>query len=306
MNELIEKLRTDVARLTTREDKNETAVQGLNLYRKSHPTQPASGMYDPCICLAVQGVKRAVLERKEYVYDVQHYLITPINLPTVVQVVEASPKKPYLGLVLDLDLRILAELMLESSLPQPHTQQPGHAMATGRVTPELVNAFQRLVDLADKPKDIPILAPIVKREIFYRMLTSDQGVRLRHMASAGSQGNRIANAIDWLKAHFAEPLRIDDLASQVNMSASTFHHHFKTLTAMSPLQYQKWLRLNEARRLMLTEDQDATTASFQVGYESPSQFSREYSRLFGAPPLRDIAGLRSMTMSERAESAMAG
>lgn len=292
MRDLIETLRTDVARLATRDDKNVTAVPGLTLYRKGQPTQPASGMYDPCICLAVQGSKRAVLEGKEYVYDVQHYLIIPINLPTVVQVVEASAKKPYLGLVLDLDLRTLAELMLESSLPQPHTQQPGHAMATGRVTTELLNAFQRLVDLVDKPKDIPILAPIVKREIFYRMLTGDQGIRLRHMASTGSQGNRIANAIDWLKAHFAEPLRIDNLASQVNMSPSTFHHHFKALTAMSPLQYQKWLRLNEARRLMLAEKQDATTAAFQVGYKSPSQFSREYSRMFGSPPLRDITNLR--------------
>jgi AraC-like DNA-binding protein len=298
MNDLIEKLRVDVARLATREDKNETAVPGLTLYRRSQPTQPASGMYNPCICLAVQGAKRAVLEGKEYVYDVQHYLITPINLPTLVQIVEASAKKPYLGLVLDLDLRTLAELMLEVSLPQPHAQQPGHAMATGRVTPELLSAFQRLVDLVDKPRDIPILAPIVKREIFYRMLTGDQGTRLRHMASAGSQGNRIANAIDWLKAHFAEPLRIDDLASQVNMSPSTFHHHFKTLTAMSPLQYQKWLRLNEARRLMLAEKQDATSAAFHVGYESPSQFSREYSRMFGAPPLRDITSLRQMAAVE--------
>jgi AraC-like DNA-binding protein len=306
MNELVEKLRIDVARLATKEDKSVTAVPGLTLYRKGQPTQPASGMYNPCICLAVQGVKRAVLEGKEYVYDARHYLITPINLPTVVQVVEASREKPYLGLVLDLDLRTIAELMLESSLPLPQTPQPGHAMATGRVTTELLNAFQRLVDLVDKPRDIPILAPIVKREIFYRMLTGDQGIRLRYMASAGSQGNRIANAIDWLKAHFAEPLRIDDLASQVNMSTSTFHHHFKTLTAMSPLQYQKWLRLNEARRLMLAEDQDATTAAFQVGYESPSQFSREYSRLFGAPPLRDVASLRSMTMSAREETAMAG
>jgi AraC-like DNA-binding protein len=298
MNEMIKELRATVARVAAREDKNETAVPGLTLYRRSQPTQPASGMFNPCICLAVQGVKRAVLEGKEYVYDAQHYLITPINLPTLVQVVEASPEKPYLGLVLDLDLRSLAELMLESSLPLPLTPQPGHAMATGRVTTDLLNAFHRLADLVDKPRDIPILAPIVKREIFYRMLTGDQGMRLRHMASAGSQGNRIAHAIDWLKAHFTEPLRIEDLASQVNMSPSTFHHHFKTLTAMSPLQYQKWLRLNEARRLMLAEDQDATTAAFQVGYESPSQFSREYSRMFGAPPLRDVTTLRQMATVE--------
>jgi len=149
-----------------------------------------------------------------------------------------------------------------------------------------------LIDLLDEPEDIPILAPIILREIFYRLLMGDQGPRLRQMASAGSQSQQIARAIDWLKGNFTRPLHIDDLARQVNMSISTFHHHFRELTAMSPLQYQKWLRLNEARRLMLTENEDAATAAFQVGYESPSQFSREYSRLFGAPPLRDITSLR--------------
>jgi len=300
MNDQLSSLRTSIARLTGKEDGTETAVPGLTLYRKSEPTQPYSGMYPPCICLAVQGAKRAVLERNEYVYDARHYLITPINLPTVVQILEASQEKPYLGLVLDLDMRTLAELMLDSALPQPQTQQPGHAMATGSVTPELLNAFKRLVDLIDRPEDIPILAPIIKREIFYRMLTGDQGARLRQMASAGSQGNRIAQAIDWLKENFTQPLRIDALASRVNMSTSTFHHHFRVLTAKSPLQYQKWLRLNEARRLMLTENQDATTAAFQVGYESPSQFNREYSRLFGAPPLKDITNLRQLAAAETA------
>jgi len=300
MNDQLSSLRTSIARLTGKEDGTETAVLGLTLYRKSEPTQPYSGMYPPCICLAVQGAKRAVLERNEYVYDARHYLITPINLPTVVQILEASQEKPYLGLVLDLDMRTLAELMLDSALPQPQTQQPGHAMATGSVTPELLNAFKRLVDLIDRPEDIPILAPIIKREIFYRMLTGDQGARLRQMASAGSQGNRIAQAIDWLKENFTQPLRIDALASRVNMSTSTFHHHFRVLTAKSPLQYQKWLRLNEARRLMLTENQDATTAAFQVGYESPSQFNREYSRLFGAPPLKDITNLRQLAAAETA------
>jgi AraC-like DNA-binding protein len=294
----LEDLRKSLARLATRDDRTETNVPGLTIYRKSKTTQPYSGMYHPCICLAVQGAKRAVLERNEYVYDARHYLITPINLPTVVQILEASREKPYLGLVLDLDMRTLAELMLDSSLPQPQTQQPGHAMATGRVTPELLNAFKRLVDLIDEPKDIPILAPIIKREIFYRMLTGDQGTRLRQMASAGSQGNRIAQAIDWLKENFTQPLSIDALASQVNMSTSTFHHHFRALTSKSPLQYQKWLRLNEARRLMLTENQDAAAAAFQVGYESPSQFSREYSRLFGNSPLRDITNLRQTAAIE--------
>jgi len=300
MSSALKALRKSIARLADKNDRTETVLPGLSFYWRDEPTEPVSAMYDPCICLAVQGAKRAVLESDEYVYDAQHYLITPINLPTVVQILEASPEKPYLGLVLDLDMRTLAELMLDSALPQPQTRQPGHAMATGRVTPELLNAFKRLVDLIEEPKDIPILAPIIKREIFYRMLTGDQGARLRLMASAGTQGNRIAQAIDWLKENFMQPLRVDALASQVNMSTSTFHHHFRALTAKSPLQYQKWLRLNEARRLMLTEQQDATTAAFQVGYESPSQFSREYSRLFGAPPLRDISNLRDATAIEMA------
>jgi AraC-like DNA-binding protein len=156
-----------------------------------------------------------------------------------------------------------------------------------------------LIDLLDEPKDIPILAPLIQREISYRLLMGDQGTRLRQMASVGSQSHQIARAIDWLKGNFSRQLRIDDLATQVNMSTSTFHHHFRALTSMSPLQYQKWLRLNEARRLMLTELLDATTAAFQVGYESPSQFNREYSRLFGAPPLRDITSLRQPAHSER-------
>jgi len=292
--------RKSIARLTGKEDGTETIVPGLTLYRKSEPTQPYSGMYPPCICLAVQGAKRAVLGGDEYIYDAENYLITPINLPTIVQILEASPEKPYLGLVLDLDLRTLAELMVDSALPAPQTQQQGHAMATGRLTPELLDAFKRLVDLIDSPGDIPILAPIIKREIFYRLLVGEQKMRLRQMATAGSQGNRIAQAIDWLKENFTQPLRVDDLAAKVNMSTSTFHHHFRALTAMSPLQYQKWLRLNEARRLMLSENEDAAAAAFQVGYESPSQFSREYSRLFGNSPLRDITNLRQTTVMESA------
>ena len=171
-------------------------------------------------------------------------------------------------------------------------------MATGDVTLPLLTAFQRLIDLLDEPRDIPILAPNIQREIFYRLLVGDQGARLRQMASAGSQSNQIGRAIYWLKSNFTQTLRIDDLATQVNMSTSTFHHHFRAVTAMSPLQYQKWLRLNEARRLMLTENQDAAAAAFQVGYESPSQFNREYSRLFGKSPLRDITNLRQMANVE--------
>jgi AraC-like DNA-binding protein len=167
-------------------------------------------------------------------------------------------------------------------------------MATGEVTLPLLTAFQQLIDLLAEQQDIAILAPIIQREIIYRLLVGDQGERLRQIASAGSQSHQIARAIDWLKGNFTRPLRIEDLAAHVRMSTSTFHHHFRSMTALSPLQFQKQLRLREARRLMLAEQLDAATAAFQVGYESPSQFSREYNRLFGAPPLRDIANLRQL------------
>jgi AraC-like DNA-binding protein len=235
-----------------------------------------------------------------YVYDAHHFLITSVDLPTVWQIIEASREKPCLGLVLKLDRREISQLMVDSHLPQPRAQQSSRGMATGEVTLPLLNAFQRLIDLLAEPKDIPILAPIIQREIIYRLLVGDQGARLRQIASAGSQSQQIARAIDWLKGNFTRPLRIDDLATQVHMSPSTFHHHFRTVTAMSPLQFQKWLRLNEARRLMLTEDADAATAAFNVGYESPSHFSREYTRLFGAPPLRDIKNLRQPAPVARA------
>jgi transcriptional regulator GlxA family with amidase domain len=167
-------------------------------------------------------------------------------------------------------------------------------MATGEATLPLLTAFQRLVDLLAEKQDIPILAPVIQREIIYRLLVGDQGERLRQIATAGSQSQQIAKAIGWLKSNYSQAISMDELAAQANMSTSTFHHHFRSLTALSPLQYQKQLRLQEARRLMLAERMDAANAAFQVGYESPSQFNREYNRLFGAPPLRDITKLRQM------------
>jgi AraC-like DNA-binding protein len=296
----LEALAKSIAKWTDTGDQLETAIPGLALWRRSAPTQPASGMYEPSICLTAQGAKRVVLGDDVYVYDAHHFLITSVDLPTVWQIIEASREKPCLGLVLKLDRREISQLMVDSHLPQPPAQQSSRGMATGEVTLPLLNAFQRLIDLLAEPKDIPILAPIIQREIIYRLLVGDQGARLRQIASAGSQSQQIARAIDWLKGNFTRPLRIDDLATQVHMSPSTFHHHFRTVTAMSPLQFQKWLRLNEARRLMLTEDADAATAAFNVGYESPSHFSREYTRLFGAPPLRDIKNLRQPAPVARA------
>jgi AraC-like DNA-binding protein len=298
MENALEALGKSIARWTDKSDRVETVITGLTLYRRNEPSEPISIMYEPRICVVAQGAKRVLLGDETYVYDAHHFLITSVNLPTFAQIIKASPEKPCLGLILKLDQRVMSQLMVDSNLPPPRPQQSSRGMATGEVTLPMLSTFQRLIDLLAEPKDIPILAPIIQREIFYRMLIGDQGVRLRQMASVGSQSQQIARAIDWLKGNFTQPLRINELASQVNMSTSTFHHHFREVTAMSPLQYQKWLRLSEARRLMLAEKQDATTAAFQVGYESPSQFSREYGRLFGAPPLRDITSLRQMATAD--------
>ena len=292
-------LGTSIARWTEKGELHTTAVPGLSLFRREEPTEPITGMYEPSICMIAQGAKRVMLGDDTYVYDAHHYLITSVHLPTVVQIIEASRERPYLGLRLKFDQKEISQLMVDSNLPPPRVQQSSRGMATGEVTLPLLTAIQRLIDLLAEQQDIPILAPIIQREIIYRLLVGDQGERLRQIASAGSQSNQIARAIDWLKGNFSQPLRIDDLAAEVRMSTSTFHHHFRSMTALSPLQYQKQLRLQEARRLMLAERMDAATAAFQVGYESPSQFSREYNRLFGAPPLRDITNLRQTTAGER-------
>ncbi len=292
-------LRKSIARFANISDCKEcvtTAIPGLSLWLYDEVSDPESGLYEPSVCITVQGAIRLLQGDDSYVYDARHFLITSVDLPTVGQVIEASREKPCLGLLLKLDLKEVSQFMADSKLPPPRPLQSSRGMATGKITLPLLTAFQRLIDLLDEPKDIPILAPIIQREILYRLLVGEQGARLRQIAASGSQSNQIARAIDWLKGNFMRPLRIDDFAARVNMSTSTFRHHFRQVTAMSPLQYQKWLRLSEARRLMLTEQLDATTAAFQVGYESPSQFSREYSRLFGAPPLRDITNLRQMTL----------
>ncbi len=284
-----------IARLTAEQDRLVTAIPALTLRRYESPTEPTSYVHEPSVCLSAQGSKRVLLGEDVYVYDAHHFLITSVDLPVVAQVIEATRETPWLGLMLKLDQREIALLMVDSNLPSPRTQQASRGMAISEVTVPLLNSFQRLIELLDEPEDIPVLAPLIQREILYRLLVGDQGPRLRQIGATGSQSQQIARAIDWLKGNFKQPLRVDDLAAHARMSTSNFHHHFRALTAMSPLQFQKWLRLHEARLLMLTERVDASTAAFQVGYESPSQFSREYSRLFGAPPLRDIKGLHQIT-----------
>lgn len=270
-------------------------LPGFRVYRSDQLEGTVCGVYEPCVALILQGRKRVVLGNDMFVYGPRHYLITSLDLPTLATILEASPQRPYLALVLRLDLREIAGLLLSGAV-QPRVPPPREApaMATGAVTLPLLDAFRRLIELLDQRDDAPLLAPLVYREIFYRLLVGEGGARLREIASVDSQGHQIARAIDRLKKHYSEPLRVEALARDVRMSVSTFHHHFKALTAMSPLQFQKRLRLTEARRLMLAENLDASTAAYRVGYESPSQFSREYSRQFGAPPTRDIAGLRAM------------
>ena len=219
-----------------------TAIPGLSLFRRTEPTEPVSGMYEPSICMVAQGAKRVLLGEDTYVYDAHHYLITSVHLPTVVQIIEASREKPYLGLRLKLDQREISRLMVDSNLPAPRAQQVSRGMAIGAVTLPLLSAFQRLIDLLAEEQDIPMLAPVIQREITYRLLVGDQGGRLRQIASGASQSHQIARAIEWLKGNFTQQLRIDDLAAQARMSTSTFHSHFRSMTALSPLQFQKQLR----------------------------------------------------------------
>lgn len=267
-------------------------ITGLGFYRREQPAAPVVCMVEPSIVLVVQGEKQLWVGGEGYTYDTSRFLLTSLDIPANSEVLVASPEQPCLGLMFKLDLRMLAELIAQGDLPPTRERAMMKGVGIGTVTDGMLTAFARLVALLDEPEAIPVLAPLIQREIHYRLLKSDQAGRLRQICSVDGQGYRIAKAIDWLKLNFDTALRVEELAARVQMSAATFHHHFRQLTSMSPLQYQKWLRLNEARRLMLNEHQDVSSAAFKVGYESPSQFSREYSRLFGVPPKRDMAALR--------------
>jgi len=292
----LERKRQDLAalidRLAVDDGDHETAIAGLNLYRSSQPINSKCGVYTSTLTLVAQGGKRVLLAGERYDYDQANYLVTTIDLPVIYSVTEASPERPCLCVVWQLDPSRIAEL-LTADLP-PIKVSAGRGMSISPLSHDMLDAVLRLVRLLEAPADIPMLAPLIERELLYRLIISDQGARLRQIAMTGSQTQQIARAIDWLKQHFNAPLRIQELARTVNMSVSSLHHHFKAITAMSPLQYQKLLRLQEARRLLLTEQCDAASAAHRVGYESPSQFSREYSRFYGAPPLRDVAQIREL------------
>jgi AraC-like DNA-binding protein len=249
-------------------------------------------MIEPSLILVGRGEKRLWVGGDGYSYDPSRFLVTSLDLPANSEVMLASPEQPCVGLVLKLDIGMLAEILSKGGLPAKRQPSMNTGAGIGNLSCALEGALERLLALLDEPEAIPVLAPLVLREIHYRLLHTDQGARLRQITAVDGQGYRIAKAIDWLKVNYTAALRIDELAARVQMSAPTFHHHFRQLTGMSPLQYQKWLRLNEARRLMLMERLDVSRAAFAVGYESPSQFSREYARLYGTAPSRDMALLR--------------
>lgn len=266
-------------------------IPNLTFHRFDRPTKPTGYLLEPSICLILQGSKHVILGERHHTYGADRFFVVSIDLPVIAQILEASPTVPYLGMVLKLDRMEIARLVMESPLPPMKTAPVGQAIEISEVTRPLLGAITRLIELLDEPELIPVLSPLIQREILCRLLLTPCGPKIRQIAVGGSPTHQISQVIDWIKRNLREKLRVEDLAARAGMSVSTLHHHFRALTSLSPLQFQKRLRLNEARWLMLENRMDAATAAFEVGYESPSQFSREYSRLFGAPPLRDIKNL---------------
>ena len=276
-----------------REDGTVEPLEGLRLHHASSLTELGHSVSYPALCVIAQGSKEILLGDHRYRYDPAHYLITSAALPVAVRITEASKERPYLGLVLRLDPTLVGSVMVEAGHPAPRDHTAVKAIDVSQLDAGLLDATVRLIRLLDSPiAEARFLAPLVKREIVYRLLMGEQGGRLSHVAALGGSTHRIVEAIERLRKEFDQPLRIEDIARELGMSVSGFHHHFKGVTAMTPLQFQKQLRLQEARRLILGEDHDAASAGYRVGYGDASHFTREYKRLFGAPPMRDVERLR--------------
>jgi AraC-like DNA-binding protein len=274
------------------EGPNATAIPGLTLYRRTARTPCYPGSYEPSLGVFVQGRKRVTLGGTTYLCDESTFLLSAVDVPVVSQIVAASEEVPLLSLLLKLDMAMVREILSQAEFHVPDGSTQGRGIAIGKTTVELLKPCFRLVDLLDSPDDIFFLSNLVQREIVYRILQGPQGERLRAIATLGDQSHRTAKAIAWLRTNYAKPLHVEELAEVARMGMSTLHHHFRALTAMSPLQYQKQLRLVAARERMLINGIDAASAAFEVGYESASQFNREYKRFFGAPPIRDIKARR--------------
>lgn len=284
-----------IARHAATDGLHETEWPKLALYRISQVQTPIYPVYEPTLCLVAQGAKEAVIGNRALVYDRARYLVTSVHVPVESRVIEASPEHPFLALLLRLDANLLRELACaaETGRHPPPATQPASALAVGQASAELVDAGTRLVRLLDTPTDLAMLAPLVEREILYRLLCGELGPQLVQFATTDHRLAQVTRAVAVLCEHFREPIQVAELAARVGLSPSALHRHFKAVTGESPLQYQKALRLREARRLMLADTLDAASAAYAVGYESPSQFSREYRRQFGAPPARDLALLRA-------------
>ncbi|BCM18012.1 AraC family transcriptional regulator [Mesorhizobium sp. J8] len=293
---------TELAGLIARHTRNpgisSTAIPRLTLIRADQPSAPVPAVYEASLCIIAQGSKRVSLADQNVVYDASSYLLVSVDLPLVGHVLEASPAAPYLCCKIDFDLAALADLLVTERRAFGEKDLP--VLAVYPSDPDLIDAASRLVKLLDRPETIDALAPLIEREILYRLLTGPHGATLRQMGTVDSHLNQVSRAIATIRNGFQAQLRIDEIAAASGMSASSLHAHFKAITRMTPLEYQKQLRLQEARRLMLADGANAGTAGFAVGYDSPSQFSREYRRLFGAPPRQDIERLQAIPGSAAA------
>jgi AraC-like DNA-binding protein len=274
---------------------HETAIPELTLWRFSNPTEPTPVLQQPAVYIVAQGRKQVTVGGETYVYDPSQYLAVSLELPAVGNVVEARPDAPYLCLTLRVDARELAALLVETERPIPRDDHDGRALFVSAVGAPLLDGLLRLVRLLDAPQDIPVLAPLIRRELHYRLLQGEQQGRLAEMAIGDGRLRRVAGAIAWIRTHYAEPLKVEALARRVNMSPSALHAHFSAVAGVSPIQYQKQLRLQEARSRLLSGGTTAEAVAYEVGYASASQFSREYARLFGQPPRRDADRMRELT-----------
>jgi AraC-like DNA-binding protein len=290
---LIDDLRARIDRhaLVPRQD---TPIANLTLFRQAHPRPGVATMYRPSICVVAGGHKEVVLGEEIYALDEGRFLIVTVEVPVTGCVVAATPRAPYLGLTVDLDPSRIAELLLELPPQPPAPADPGRtaALAVGTLDEPVLDPLRRLVALLDEPRAAPVLAPLIERELHYRLLTGEHGALLRQLAAADGRLAQIARATAWIREHHAEPMRVEDLARASAMSVTSFHRHFKAVTMLTPVEYRTRIRLQEARRLMLVEDLDAASIALAVGYESPSQFSREYRRAFGVSPAADAARIR--------------
>ena len=280
-----------VQKLFTTPGMLQTGIKGFSVSLRTAPTFNQHCFYKPMAIVVLQGKKRAILGSESYIYNENQLIVTSIDIPTVGSIIEASPEKPFMTLLLDLDNYLISQLLSDGNYP--HNEPTQRGMGIAETDEDLLDAFYRLISLINQPEKQKIMVPMIIKEVHYLLLTSPLGDILRSINTKGSQNNRIANAIVWLKEHYSQPLKIDELAQKFNMAESSFYRHFSKVTSLSPLQYQKQLRLYEAQRLMLSENFDAANAAYKVGYESASQFNREYKRMFGTPPKTNINQIKN-------------